>query len=286
MHAARRDDPECVRQRAAEEGEVVVTLRVTASSVGDTRDAPGAESLWIRQFRRSLDPAVRLVCFPHAGGSAGFFHPMAHALNPSIEVLAVQYPGRQDRLKEPGVTDIGELADRVVEALGERLDRPLALFGHSMGATVAFEVAVRLEAAGVVARVLFISGRRAPSVVRHEEVHLRSDDELVAELAALHGTEPALLRDEGLLQMILPAIRSDYRAIETYRCRPGSRTSSPVLAFTGESDPKVDLDEVHAWGRHTSSTFELATFPGGHFFLTVHLPAIVAAIEGRLGSTS
>ena len=101
-------------------------------------------------------------------------------------------------------------------------DRPLTFFGHSMGAVVAFEVARRMEDAGNGPVRLFASGRRAPSRTREENVHLRDDDGLVAELRALSGTAAQFLADEELLHMILPAIRSDYTAVETYRCDPGA----------------------------------------------------------------
>src|ERR1700712_4687720 len=115
---------------------------------------------WIRRFHESPGASARLVCFPHAGGAATYFYPLSRTLAPSIEALAVQYPGRQDRRAEPCVDDIHELADLVAPALLEWADRPLALFGHSMGATLAFEVAGRLEKAGVRPAGLFVSGRR------------------------------------------------------------------------------------------------------------------------------
>ena len=132
--------------------------------------------LWLRRFHPAADAPVRLVCFPHAGGSASFYFPGSAALADGCDVSALQYPGRQDRRHEPNVDDIGVLADRIAPVLEPLFDRPVVFFGHSMGAVLAFEVARRLEARGHEPALLFASGRRAPSTVREENVHQRDDD--------------------------------------------------------------------------------------------------------------
>jgi pyochelin biosynthesis protein PchC len=103
--------------------------------------SPSSEpaDLWLRCYRPVDDPAIRLVCFPHAGGAASAFLPFTRRLDADVEVLAVQYPGRQDRRGEPFVDSVNGLVDGLLPALLTRADRPLAFFGHSMGATVAFE---------------------------------------------------------------------------------------------------------------------------------------------------
>lgn len=231
--------------------------------------------LWLRRFHPADDAASLVVCFPHAGGSASYFFPMARALSPAADVLAVQYPGRQDRRHEPGVDNIDELADAVRAELGPWLDRPLVLFGHSMGATLAFEVARRLEREGTVPAALVVSGRRAPSRHRKETVHLRDDDGLVSELKKLNGTESALFGDEELLRMVLPAIRVDYKAAETYEFRGGPALRAPIHALVGEDDPEAPVDDARAWQEHTTGAFALRTFPGGHFYLDTHAPAVI-----------
>jgi surfactin synthase thioesterase subunit len=224
---------------------------------------------WIRRYRPAPGAPVQLVCFPHAGGSASFYLPVATELSPKVDVLSVQYPGRQDRLAEPCVDDIRTLADHVVAAVRPLLDRPVALFGHSMGAVVAFEVAQRLERDPTVDLVrLFVSGRRAPSISRADTVHLRDDDGLVAELRSLSGTDTQVLDDNELRQMVLPAIRADYRAVETYRTTPGSTVRCPITALTGTEDTHVDPDEARQWQRHTTGAFDFHEFVGDHFYLT------------------
>ncbi|MFD9355171.1 thioesterase II family protein [Streptomyces sp. NPDC060031] len=253
------------------------------STVG-APDPAGAR--WIRRFRAAEDAGVRLLCLPHAGGAAGFYFPLSQALAPDVEVLAVQYPGRQDRHREPGIDDVRVLADGVVAALLPLLDdRPLALFGHSMGATVGYEVARRLEhGAGVRPAVLFASGRRAPSRHREEWAHLKDDAGLAEELRLLGGTDGELLADPDLLRMVLPAVRVDYRAIETYRHRAGPELGCPVAVLIGEDDPRVTLDEATDWRHHTSAGHTLDVFPGGHFYLNDVTEQISGLIADRMTS--
>ncbi|MGW1597930.1 thioesterase II family protein [Streptomyces sp. NPDC002343] len=237
------------------------------------------DRLWIRRYHPRPDAAARLVCLPHAGGSATFYHPVSASMPASVDVLAVQYPGRQDRRHEPCAASIQELADQVTPALLPWADRPLVLFGHSMGASLGFEVARRLERDhGIVPRALFASARRAPSCPRDESVHLRDDDGLIEEMRRLSGTDSAVLDDVELLRMALPAIRADYRAAETYAYEPGPNLRCPVVALVGDDDPKVTVDEARAWSRHTDASFECHVFQGGHFYLTSHQQQVLGLL--------
>jgi pyochelin biosynthesis protein PchC len=243
-----------------------------------------SSDLWIRRFHRAAEGAPRLVCLPHAGGSASFYFPVSKALSPRIEVLTVQYPGRQDRRFEPCITDIGVFADRICEALGPwTVGRTPALFGHSMGATLGFEVAWRLERrANVTVPHLFASGRRAPSMRRDERVHERDDAGVLEELRLLDGTELGLLEDPETREMVLPAIRGDYTAIETYRPSPAAELSCPVTVLIGDQDPKTTLNEAYAWAAHTTAAFDLKVYRGGHFFLLQHVPEVLGLIAETL----
>jgi surfactin synthase thioesterase subunit len=244
-------------------------------------------SLWLRSFHPQPSRPVQLVCFPHAGGSASFYFPVSAELSAVADVVTLQYPGRQDRRTETSPADLHELADLVHGALrGVVGDRPTVFFGHSMGATLAFEVTRRFEAEGTSPALLVASGRRAPSCARPEQVHRLDDEAVVAELTALAGTDTAVLGDEEILRMVLPAIRSDYQAIETYRCPPDVTVTAPVHVLTGDADPKTTLEEARAWERHTTGAFDLEVHPGGHFFLTSRAPQILAWLRDRLTALS
>jgi pyochelin biosynthetic protein PchC len=242
---------------------------------------------WLRRYLPTAEPRSRLVCLPHAGGSASYYVPVARALGAETDVLAVQYPGRRDRRGEPLVATIEELADRIFAVLRPLADLPLVLFGHSMGATTAFEVAVRLEAVGIQPAALFVSGRRAPSTHRVERAHTLDDDGLLADLRQLGGPDLAVLDgDPELRQMVLPVIRSDYRAAETYRWVPGPPLTCSVIALRGTEDPRASEAEILAWQRHTTGGFAMRSFPGGHFFLKDHAAEINRLIGEQLAAAA
>jgi surfactin synthase thioesterase subunit len=237
------------------------------------------DDLWCRRFRPARNAGSRLVCLPHAGGSASFFFPMATALTPEVDVVAIQYPGRQDRRTETPIADLAMLADRVHEMLGRQPEMPLTFFGHSMGALLAFEVTRRLEAEGRDPIRLYASGRRGPATTRDEKVHLRDDDGILAEVRQLNGTASFLLSDDELMRAALPALRADYQATETYSCGPDVKVNCPISVLTGEDDPKTTLDEASAWSQHTTGSFDLHAFTGGHFFLTGQSGQIIKLLQ-------
>ncbi|MBL1097954.1 thioesterase II family protein [Streptomyces coffeae] len=240
-----------------------------------------ASDLWLRRFHPTPNAPVRLVCFPHAGGSASFYFPVSAALENDCDVATLQYPGRQDRRTEPNLDDIGVLADRIAPVVAPLFDRPVVFFGHSMGAIIAFEVTRRLQGRRHTPAMLFASGRRAPSTHRVEIVHQRDDDGIVAELKSMSGTDAQVLGDEELLRMVLPAIRSDYRAIETYG--PVDATvDCPVTALVGDDDPKTTVREADAWRAHTTAAFNIQVFRGGHFYLSPRAAEVIAVIREAL----
>jgi pyochelin biosynthetic protein PchC len=222
------------------------------------------------------------VCLPHAGGTASFFRSWTPQLPPGVELRAVCYPGRQDRLDEPCIERMDVLADRVTEALAPLLDRPLALFGHSMGASVAYEVAQRLEAGGFCPTRLFVSGREAPHRTRIRDTRHRTDEELVREVRALGEVDQGVLDDPDLRELILPALRADYRLIDDYRPERPEQIKTPIMAYAGISDPGCAIDAARAWSDLTTGGFQMRIFPGDHFFLVPAEAELVSDLSQRL----
>jgi pyochelin biosynthetic protein PchC len=239
---------------------------------------------WIRRFHPAPDAPTRLVCLPHAGGAASYYLSFAKALGTTTDLISVQYPGRQDRRAEPVVSSVPELADQLAHVITPLADRPLTLFGHSMGASVAFELARRLEATGNGPAAVFASARRAPSVNVDDGVHLLDDAGLIAEVKKLGGTGSELLDDPDIQQMVLPAIRGDYTAAETYRVATDVTVACPITALCGDTDPKVAIDEAQLWRGHTTGGFELKVFAGDHFYIDNNNAAIMTLLRAHLAT--
>jgi surfactin synthase thioesterase subunit len=241
------------------------------------------DALWFRRFDPAPGGRIRLICFPHAGGAASHYVPFARALAPDVAALVVQYPGRQDRRREPFAADLPALADAVTDALGELTREPLAFFGHSMGAIVAFEVAQRLRDRALPGPLrLFASGRRSPTTPRTETVHLRDDPGLVAELSRLGGSDARTLRDPDILGMVLPTARSDYKAIETYEYRSRPPLDCPITVLSGTTDTHTTRAELDAWGDHSAAAVDFHSFDGGHFFVDTCRDQVVTVVKAAM----
>ncbi|MCS0602294.1 alpha/beta fold hydrolase [Streptomyces sp. LP11] len=237
---------------------------------------------WIRRYHPAPEdgPArPRLVCFPHAGGSASYFHTLSGLLHPHVEVLAVQYPGRQDRMAEPVPEDLTETAGHIAAALAPWTGGRLGFFGHSMGAVLAFEVSQR-----VTPEVLFASGGRAPSTRRDEPAYRLDDAGLVAEAELLGGTDATLLADPDLRELILPPLRADYRALAAHRSDPDAVIDAPIEVLVGDRDPRVTETEAAAWSVHTSRGSTLRVFPDGNHFYLADRWAELAELIGAWGA--
>ncbi len=251
-----------------------------------TAPAPAERALWIRQFRPVHPQAPRLLCVPHAGGSAGFYLPLSHALSPEVDVLAVQYPGRQDRRAEPAARSIAPLADALFRLLDPEDTTPLALFGHSMGAVVAFELARRLEADGRPVSLLVASARRGPFLPPGPSFHHLGDDAILTEVEHLSSADGLPPEHPGLLRLALPALRADFEAVETYRAAPAPPLSCPIVAMTGADDPRVPPSDTRAWSAVTTAPVTLSVHPGGHFYLLARIPEIATELKNALAGLS
>jgi surfactin synthase thioesterase subunit len=248
-------------------------------------------STWFRRFTTPGN-GPRLVCFPHAGGSATAYRTLAQALPADLDVVCVQYPGRQDRYRETPFTDLnllaGAVAEELVPVLAADPGRPYALFGHSMGSLVAFETARLLTRSPLPGpQRLFLSGRGAPDAHSTARFGLYDDDDVLAEVRRLGGTDQSMLDDPDIVEMALPALRADYRALGTYTWREGEPLAAPVTVLVGDSDPMVTVQEAGTWRAHSRGDVVVKVFPGGHFYLFDHLDGIAAAVtEGLLAEAA
>jgi medium-chain acyl-[acyl-carrier-protein] hydrolase len=236
-----------------------------------------------RRHRTDPQARVRLVCFPYAGGGATAFGEWGACLRREIDVCAVQLPGRQSRLAEPPIDRLDELVDAVEEDLAELDDLPWALFGHSFGALVAYELARRRESAGRPVCRLFVAACSAPQLPPKEPLlHVLDEPELLEELSRLGNVEPALLADRELLDLVLPALRADLTAFETYDHRATTPLGAPITAFAASDDVRLTRDDLAAWRAQTTGAFTLHAMAGGHFFLEDLRDELLRTIEREL----
>lgn len=232
-----------------------------------------------RPISRRATMTIRLYCLAHAGGDARMFAPWSQTLPGHIEVCPLQLPGRGERF---GRRPLDRLPDVLDDLLG-MIDTtaPYALFGHSLGAILAFETAHRLTAREP-AR-LFVSGHRGPHLpLREPMIHHLPDEQFVARLRELNGTPDVVLADPGFLRMVLPVMRADFALSETYRCRHLTPLGCSIVALGGLADPDVDRSELAAWNVHTTGAFRVEQFPGDHFFLTGRPEPVLRVLAAEL----
>ncbi|MEU9701207.1 alpha/beta fold hydrolase [Streptomyces sp. NPDC047981] len=244
-------------------------------------------SEWFRRFgpvggeQPTAGDGTRLFCFPHAGGAASSFVALARTLAPAVDVLAVQYPGRQDRRGEEPFTDIGRLADALADQVRRTDSTPYAFFGHSMGALLAYETARRL-ADGPGPVHLFLSGRGAPLTTANPHDQLRTDADVLAAVRRLGGTTATVFEDPEILEMVMPTLRADYRALSTYTWTEGPRLDVPFTVMVGDSDPVVRVAEASAWSGFTTAGTDVRVFGGGHFYLDGRVAAVAETVTRTL----
>jgi mycobactin phenyloxazoline synthetase len=234
---------------------------------------------WVKRFSGSTERGS-VVVFPHAGGAAAAYRSLAKALSANdVNAFVVQYPQRADRRNHPAADSIGALALELFEAGDWAAAAPLSLFGHCMGAVVAFEFARIAEHNGVPVRVLWASAGQAPSTVAGSGPLPTSDSGVLADMVDLGGTDPVLLEDQEFVELLVQAVQADYTALNAYSCRPDVRISADIHAVGGNRDHRISREMLATWGTHTSGRFTLSNLEGGHFYLNDYLDVVAQMVS-------
>src|SRR5580693_7638927 len=219
------------------------------------------------------------VVFPHAGAAAASYRKFATALAAGGDTYIVQYPQRAERLREPAAETVHDLARGLFAAGPWRQMAPLRLFGHSMGAVVAFEFARIAESRGAAVERLWASAAPAPSAVAAKPDLPTSHDDLIVDIVDFGGTDAELLADPEFAELLMAAVRADYHVINRYTCGPDVRIRAGICVLGARGDLRVDAAELQLWEEHTAGSFDLSWYDGGHFFLDDHIDAVAAQVN-------
>lgn len=239
---------------------------------------------WLLRGADQAERPQRLFTLPYAGGGASIYRRWAELL-PGVEVIPVQLPGREERLHEPPIPDLGVLVSAITDALGPLTDRPYGVFGHSMGAKIAFEVTRELRRRGAPPPAgLFVSACRAPHLPRVPTPPVASlPDHLFAQmLARMNGTPQELLDDPAFMRTFLPTMRADFAVVDDYQYEDEAALRVPLVAFGGTQDPEVRTQDLAAWRVHTTDRFRLIPLAGGHFVVSTRARDIAEAVAAEL----
>ncbi len=242
------------------------------------------DNLWVIRPKPNPQARLRLLCFPYAGAGASIFQTWANELPSEIEVCAIQLPGRESRLGESPLTRLKPLIKTLAPSLKPYLDIPFAIFGHSMGAWLSFELIRELRRQNCPYPVHFlVSGSNAPQLPDLKPpIHRLPDSQFIEKIKGFNGTPDRVWQDTKLMQQFLPALRADFAILETYFYADEPPLDCPITAFGGLEDPKVSQVALAAWDKQTKAEFNLQMFAGDHFFLQSARQELLRALSTRL----
>lgn len=241
-------------------------------------------NLWLPGVRVDSKAKLRLFCLPYAGGGTNIFRAWPANLPSQIEVCPVQLPGRGNRIKETGYTNLKTLTKAVAEGIQPFLNKPFAFFGHSMGATIAFELTRKLRTMVNLQPVhLFVSGRMAPQIHRSTEVtYDLLEAEFIEKVREINGTPKEVLEHTELMEMMTPLLRADFEAVETYTYVAEAPLDCPITVLGGLQDLEVPRESLEAWSQQTTAASSLRILPGDHFFVNTAQSSIYRILAQQL----
>ncbi len=241
--------------------------------------------MWIVVPRPNPAARARLICLPYAGAGTAVYRAWAESMPAHVELILVRLPGRETRLREPPFRRMAELTPELTDALRPKLDQPFFMFGHSMGALIAFDLCRRLRRLGApLPAHLFVSGRAAPQLPsRDSPLHQLPDAEFLSMLQHRYNAIPdTIASDAAMMQLFLPILRADFSIIESFDYTPEAPLPFPISAYGGLGDERALAEELAAWRYQTQGAFSLEMFPGDHFYLQSARGELLQALARRM----
>jgi medium-chain acyl-[acyl-carrier-protein] hydrolase len=253
---------------------------VASTMVRQSTASNNDRNIWIRRSQPRTNATCRLFCFPYAGGGASIFDQWDGR---EVEVVAVQLPGREDRLTEAPFTDLAKAVKAIAFGISPLLEEPFAFLGHSMGGLLGFELAHELKKSGKEPFHLFVSGCVAPHLPRKSRLHHNLPrNQFMRELRQLNGTSEELLDSPEYVDLLLSFLRPDLQMVDEYQCKKRPPLSCPVTAIYGTEDKLANKRDMQEWNRYTTGSFGLCAIPGDHFFLKSATDILLELISRRI----
>lgn len=239
---------------------------------------------WITRPAPNPNATLRLFCLPYAGGGSVIFHHWPQELSAAIEVCTVKLPGRENRITESPFVSMTPLVQALAEGLAPHLDRPFALFGHSLGGLIGYELVHELKRQQRPAPVhLIVSASRAPHLpLRRSPIHDLPVEAFIDRLRDYAGTPEQILENSALMDLLMPVLRADFAISETYQSMVQTPVACPITAFCGSRDNIVYSEDVQAWQPYTRNTFILHTIAEDHFFINSARSELIAKVGQTL----
>jgi surfactin synthase thioesterase subunit len=240
--------------------------------------------LWLNTQSLNSGSALRLFCLPYAGGNSTIFRGWQQAMPDGVEVCPIHLPGRGSRFQEPSLKRIDAIVQNLAPALVPHLSRPFAIFGHSMGALIAFELARHLRSSySLEPARLFVSAWRSPEIAIARKEYELPDEQFISVLRRFNGTPDEILENAEALELLLPILRADFEVTQTYVYRADTPLDCPIRAFAGLNDLSPTAALMRPWKQHTTSSFSMSILPGDHFFITTSRSQLLTIIAHDLG---
>lgn len=240
------------------------------------------DTAWFTTYGLPQQQQARIFVFPYSGSGTSGFYQWAQTFRESgIDFMAIQLPGRENRLKEKPIADLSMLLEKLLPAITALLDKPFVFFGHSLGALIAFELCRALRRQGLpLPQHLFVSAFRSPELSNpNKKLHHLATPEFIAGIREYGGTSEQVLVNREMMDLFLPMFRADFSLHETYQYRHESALACPITALMGTEDPFVRPEYMLNWRNQTHANFQQIQYPGKHFFLHEHMASICQRLQ-------